>query len=185
MNRNILAIILMLISIALTATFTNGKYRAVKAVQAENQKYIDANSKFDELIEARDKVLQEINSIPKEDIEDRLDKMVPDNIDNVRLIIDVTGIVAKYGVSVKNIKTSAADTSSSASKDKKTSSTPKPSPVTLTFSMTTSYTNMIDILRDIEKSLRILDISRITFNSNDINNQYDFNIELKTYWLKR
>ncbi len=168
----------------LTATFTNTRYKAVNDVLAENQKFIDANAKFDELIDARDEVLGKLNEIPKVDIEDRLDKMVPDNIDNVRLIIDVTGIVAKYGVSVKNIRTSTAETKDN-SKDKNAGSDAKPTPVALTFSMTTSYDNMIDILRDIEKSLRILEVSRISFNSTDTGSQYDFNIELKTYWLKR
>ena len=55
--------------------------------------------------------------------------------------------------------------------------------VTLGFSVSGSYENLQAFLADLAKSLRLVDVTSVTFSSND-RNVYDYNIELQTYWLK-
>ena len=73
--------------------------KAIRGVNAEYQEAIDNSAK---LIKVRDDVLRAYNSLTVED-KDRLNKIVPDNVDNVRLIIDVKDdIAARHGLFLKN-----------------------------------------------------------------------------------
>ena len=135
---------------------------------------------------ACDEVLKSRDKITDEDIV-RLDKMIPDNIDNVRLIIDVNGIAGRHGVTLRGVRTSAGDTKVGAATPVAGASRTGAAalnPVTISFNVSTTYSNFIAFMQDVERSLRIMDISRISLNSTD-NGIYDYSVEIKTYWLKK
>jgi len=54
----------------------------------------------------------------------------------------------------------------------------------LVIAVLSSYAVFIKFLEDIEKSLRIVDVVSIGFDSKDENDIYDFNVSIRTYWLK-
>lgn len=189
MNRNITPLILIVLALGLFFTFTNGRITELKSIQAVNNNYLQAINNSVDLIKNRDNVLKSYNSLSDED-KSRLDKMLPNNVDNVRLIIDVTNIGARHGIPLKNITTSAPDGSQGASGSGAT--TPATSQasanqvsgvVTVSFSFSASYQNFLAFLGDIQSSLRVLDISHLTVSAND-SGTYDFSIALQTYWLK-
>lgn len=188
MNRNITALILVILAVGIYFTYTSGQITVLKSIQAENNQYLSAINNAEKLIKLRDSVLNQYNAISDED-KARLDKLVPDNIDNVRLIIDISGIAARHGITAAGIKTSA-DTSISASTPKQTapnqimSSGGGLSTVTVTFNVTTTYVNFITFLQDLERSLRILDVTSITLSASD-NGIYTYGVTLNTYWLKQ
>ena len=201
MNRKATAIILIVLAIGIYFTFTSGKIDELKAIALVNSEYEQAIDNAGRLIKVRDDVLKAYNEIS--DInKDRLNKIVPDNVDNVRLIIDVKDdIAARHGLFLKNIKTTSPNLqqqtgviSSSAPSPSKNSTANRevvevgPSAkygiVTLSFVVTTNYQTFIEFLTDLESSLRIMDISKLTVAIND-NGTYDFGVEIKTYWLKQ
>jgi Tfp pilus assembly protein PilO len=106
------------------------------------------------------------------------------------LIIDVNGVAARHGLALKNIKTSANSSASSQSNvppSARANQINVPNTydtMTLTFNVSSKYETFIDFLRDLEASLRIMDISRITLNANDTG-IYEYGVEVKTYWLKQ
>lgn len=190
MNRNTTAIILLILAVGIYFTFTSGKIDELKAVLAINKEYQDAIDNSVKLIKVRDDVLKAYNSISEVD-KDHLNKMVPDNVDNVRLIIDVKDdIAAKHGLSIKNIKTTSpiapptGASSNNSSANPSSGDSSKYGVVTLSFGVTTTYDQFIAFLQDLESSLRILDISKLTLTTNDLGT-YDFTVELKTYWVKK
>ncbi len=190
MNKNILALILIIISVALATTFTWPKYQDLEQVMNKNSDYEKAVENYLALIKARDKIQEDYRSVSVADIDEKLEKMIPDHIDNVRLIIDVKSIIEKYGIKPTNITASTPDDKEIQAKEtavkKPLAGATQPSVVTLSFNMTTTYKTMEAVLKEIERSLRILDISRINFSANDVKEgQYDFSIELKTYWLRK
>lgn len=201
MNRNLFALILIIIAGVLTGTFTWGRYANIKETRVKNLQYEAAIDDFAKLISTRDKIQADYRKIPTIDIDDRLDKMIPDSVDNVRLIIDVSRIIAKHGSYPKSISATSPDaTSQSAATNPESSPNPgvpvnpalakrtaasKLSNVTLTFTVSTTYDNMIEILKEIESSLRILDVTDLSFSSTDAKDGiYDFNVTLLTYWIK-
>jgi Tfp pilus assembly protein PilO len=189
MNRNITALILIVLAIGVYFTYTSGQIAVLKSIQAENSQYLSAIDNAKKLINLRDSVLNQYNAISDGD-KARLNKLVPDNIDNVRLIIDISGIAARHGLTAAGIKTSAdtnisaASTPSQSAPNQIVSGAGGLSTVTVTFNVTTTYTNFITFLQDLERSLRILDVTSITLSASDTGT-YTYGVTLNTYWLKQ
>jgi Tfp pilus assembly protein PilO len=189
MNRNITALILIVLAIGVYFTYTSGQIDVLKSIQAENNQYLSAIDNAKKLISLRDSVLNQYNAISDGD-KARLDKLVPDNIDNVRLIIDISGIAARHGLTAAGIKTSADTNISAASTPSQNASKSiisgggGLSTVTVTFNVTTTYTNFITFIQDLERSLRILDVTSITLSASD-SGTYTYGVTLNTYWLKQ
>jgi Tfp pilus assembly protein PilO len=196
MNKNTTALILIILAIGIYFTFTRMKIDELKSIRAVNAEYQKAIDNSAQLLKVRDDVLKAYNSISESDKE-HLNKIVPDYVDNVRLIIDVKDdIAARHGLFLRNIRTSSPDiptsqtVASSQGVKAPTTDTSRTAPggekygvVTLSFSVTTTYEQFVDFLKDLESSLRILDISKLTLAGND-SGTFDFTVELKTYWIK-
>jgi len=186
MNRNITALILIVLAAGIYFTYTSGQITVLNSIQATNDQYLSAINSAKKLIALRDSVLNQYNAISDQD-KARLDKIVPDNIDNIRLMIDISGIAARHGITAAGLKTSA-DTSVSGASTAPVSKSMPPSAgnglstVTVTFSVSTTYPNFISFLEDLERSLRVLDITGITLSSAD-NGVYTYGVTLDTYWL--
>ncbi len=187
MNKGITPILLLILAIGIYFTFTRAKVEELKSIQSVNASYQQALDNSEKLIKVRDQVLKTYNAIDETN-RLRLEKMVPDNIDNVRLIIDVKGIGLQHGLTLKNLKTSAPG--STPSNGQTTTSAPVTSDadpyniMTLSFEVSSSYQSFVDLLKTLEASLRIIDISSLSIAAND-SNTYDFKVELNTYWLKQ
>lgn len=189
MSKNILPIVLIVLAIGIYFTFTDGQIESAKAIQEVNSRYDSAITNARKLVSVRDSVLKSYNSISDDD-RVRLEKMLPDNIDNVRLIIDVNSIGTRHGVVLRNVHTSANDTAKASASTggggtlSGGGGTTQYNTVTIAFSVSTTYENFISLIQDIERSLRVMDIASVTLNSND-NGVYDYGVEIKTYWLKQ
>jgi hypothetical protein len=55
---------------------------------------------------------------------------------------------------------------------------------TLGFSVTASYKTFKNFLGDLERSLRIIDVKTLSFSAGD-KDQYEYNLEINSYWLKQ
>lgn len=201
MNRSITATILIIIAVGIYFTVTEDMLAGVKDVQAVNDNYVSAINNAEKLIKVRDNVLKDYSNISQEN-RARLDKMLPTNVDNIRLIIDLNSIATRSGFSLKGIKAVVAgqdvkgSSKSTVSQstdigggavDPNTAMTTIPVPaldtVTVSFSVSATYSQFIGLMQELEANLRIMDITRYTTTAND-NGVYDWNVELKTYWLK-
>lgn len=118
------------------------------------------------------------NNFSQEDL-DRLNELLPDNVDNIQLIIDVNGIAKKNGMTLKNVKVT---TETEAGKPI-AAANPKLGSMVLSFSVRGSYADYKKFIVDLASSLRIIDISSISFSSDD-KGVYDYQVSLKTYWQK-
>ena len=135
----------------------------------------------------------------------KLQKLLPNNVDNIRLILEIEQIALPYGMVLKDIKYSATDTTKSATNGEvaivqgggAVQSPPKDYGVwDLEFSTVGTYDNFLNFTRDLESNLRIVDISSIQFssetasessstpNSSPLLESYKYDFKIKTYWLK-
>lgn len=132
------------------------------------------------LKEVRDNLIQVSNNFLRQDL-DRLGKMLPDNVDNVKLIIDINNLARAAGMSIRNIRIKTEEGQSG--KEVIAESSQKSGSVTLGFSVSGPYANFSDFLGRLARSLRLVDVTSASFSSND-KNFYDYSVEVKTYWLK-
>jgi len=194
MNKNITATILLVLAVGMYFTVTQSVIDSAKAVQLVNDKYVSAMASADQLLKERDKVRNSYNSISKDD-QDRLKKMIPSTVDNIRLIIDLSNLARQRNVSFQGLK--AVVSSGGQNSNAKGSAAPSgtndatsgniPTPildtVTISFSVTAPYQQFKVLMEDLEANLRIMDITKLTLTANDTGT-YDYTVELKTYWMR-
>lgn len=183
----LLPIILIAISVGTFLLFINPHYQEIQDYKSKIAEYDNALSNEAKLEQDRDALSNTYHNFPL-DAQDRLEKMLPDNADNIRLIIDIQKIAVTNGMNV--ISTQFDSTSAAAgSDDSGDSGADARGPqkdygvFDLEFSVTGTYENFILFLKAMESSLRVNDIQSIDFSS-DKKDNYSFDIKLKTYWLK-
>ncbi len=175
---NIVSIILILASAGLFFGYIDPTYVKVKDLLTEQANYDRAldNAKQYKLEQQKHlKKLNEMSTIAQA----KLAKLLPDNIDNIRLIIDIDETAKKYNMRIRNFKADVSAQKDTIGRDDVPYGT-----LTLSFSTTASYPIFIAFMKELEKSLRIMDITAVTFNSSDTSQLYDYGVTLKTYWLK-
>ena len=197
MNRNITATILIVLAAGIYFTVTQSMLDGAKAVQAVNVQYLAAIDSADQLIKVRDQVLKDYNTLSLDD-KGRLNKMLPNTVDNIRLIIDLNSVALKHGFSLRNIKAVASaagqkSTTASVSTPQmmpannmngaNTIATPLLDTVTVSFSVSAPYLQFISFMQDLEADLRIMDLTHLTMSVNDTGT-YDYSLEFKTYWMR-
>lgn len=192
MIRFLIPILIIGIAAAGFVLFTSPLLDELKSLRGEVEAYNVALNNSKELENERDKLTKQYNDIDPANI-DKLQKLLPDSVDNIRLILEIEKIAMPYGMALRNVKYDAL-----ADKETKTVVQAGGAPVSsqeygtweLAFSTTGTYANFVNFLKDLEKNLRIVDVSSVEFSS-DIGTEvpgftpvYQYTITLKTYWLK-
>lgn len=182
--RFLLPLILAVVAVTLFVVYTNPTYQGLKGTQLQVAAYDDALNKSQELKGLRDKLVSARNAFKPED-EQKLKWLLPDNVDNIRLIIDINNIAARRGLSLQNVALGEVSQSSTqASKFAVGPSGDSVGSVSLGFSVTASYEDFLAFLQDLEHSLRILDVQKLSFTAATAQaNKYAFSFTIRTYWL--
>jgi Tfp pilus assembly protein PilO len=180
--KNSTSFILILISAGLFYTFIMPEYEKIQALRAEAAQYNSVLDNVADLSQTRDELLLKYNAMPKTET-DNLKRILPDNVNVVEMALNLDAIASKYGISIKNVKILDDKSNQSAT----TVQTPSAGPyekATINFVFITSYENFRNFERDLEQSLRILEVKevKITAQPDSTFNQFDMQIE--TYWLK-
>jgi Tfp pilus assembly protein PilO len=194
--RFILPIILIGISITGFFLFTDPLYNEMNGLREKASSYDEALDNSKALEDQRDKLTQKLNSFDQANL-DKLSKLLPDSVDNIRLILEIEKIAAPYGMVLKDVKYETID--------EKNKNTTKVSPGLqdtqivhqdygvwdLGFSTQGSYSNFYNFVKDLEKNLRIVDVVSVDFSSSSgvgvnpaLSSIYKYDFKIKTYWLK-
>lgn len=179
--KNSTAFILVLISAGLFYTVVMPQYKKVQVLRAQSAEYENILLDVSSLTEKRDNLLVKYQEMPKQEV-DRVNKVLPDNIDTVRLATDFDSIASKYGISIKSIQT-VVDKDDNSSNIIKSVSTKTYNSVEVSFSFVSTYENFRKFMQDIEKSLRIIDIKSVAFNAGETGLS-EYKVTIQTYWLK-
>lgn len=148
-------------------------------LKTELAKYDDILNSSTKIISQRDVLVAKKNTITEVD-KAKLERLLPSNIDNIRLIIEISKIAEARNLVAKNI--SVGDMTQTAADTIGQTNTPYGT-LSLKFTVNSSYNNFLNLLLDLENNLRLLDITDISFNATETG-FYDFNVSLNTYWLK-
>jgi Tfp pilus assembly protein PilO len=177
--------------------FASPTYQAISDLKVKVSSYNEAldNSKALEI--ERDKLSKKYSTISPNDLE-KLEKLLPENVDNIRLILEIEKLSSPYGMSLKDVKYDTINTN--APKSGTNVIKGGVSPVSksdygtwnLAFSTSGTYDNFISFMKDLESNLRIVDIISIEFSASDSGNAkstnitpvYKYDFKIKTYWLK-
>jgi Tfp pilus assembly protein PilO len=179
MNSIFITIILFVLAGGVFFGFTDPQYASIQALTEEREELDRATEKMRELNEERVQLQEERNQFSPDDL-DRLHKALPDNVDNVKLVNDLNGIAERYNMTVRNARV-VFETNSSGDivVDENMYGV-----VSVQFSVSGPYQTFLSFLRKLEQNLRIVDIVNVSFSSSGDSDFYEYQISLKTYWLR-
>src|SRR5680860_1093026 len=163
-----------------TPTESTGGIRALRERRVELN---EAIVKAKELAQRVNELNGQFNSISTEQ-KDKLDLLLPDDVNNIQLIIDINGIAKRNNLLIKNIKVTTDEDKNTNYQREASSQEQTLGKMTLSFSFTGSYTVYKNFLIDLASSLRIIDITSTSFSTDD-KGLYTYNIQLVTYWLNK
>lgn len=165
----------------------------IAATQAKIKEYDAALSASTRYEERRAELEQERAQLPQDGVE-RLEDFLPDNVDNVRLILDLDSLASKSGLVITNFNTTAAevttsgdavDTTDAPDGSAQTISLDPSKPyesLDLTITASGSYAQLRAFLSGVESSLRTLDL--IEFQLVDSpTGVYKYQMTFRLYWL--
>lgn len=178
--RTLLPVLFVVIAGGIFFGFIDPAFSRVKDVRAEEAQFDQALNRSKELQAVRDQLLSRYNTFAQADLE-RLEKLLPDNVDNVRLILDVDALASAYGMRIRNVALESNDSRSA--RGQVGSGEARFDSLVLSFSITGSYDTFRSFLEDLERSLRLVDVGAISF-STAASGIYDYSVSVKTYWLK-
>lgn len=171
---------MILISAGLFFSYIDPTYQKIDGLQEKEKQYNEALNKSKELRMIRDQLLSKYNTFSAEDV-NNLEKLLPDNVDNVRLIMEIDNLASKYGVVIRK-----ADIAKSLPDDEKETLGPKIGDfdsITLDFLIEAPYANFTQFLNDLTNGLRMVDVANLSFQSSDLD-FYKYRLSVRTYWLK-
>ncbi len=190
--KNIFSIFIIIVSFLSFLFFVKPKYVELKALEKKKQQLEEVSVNARRLQELRDSLLEKQKSFSKVDL-NRLERLLPDSVDNVKLIIELQNIASRYGLSIQSANSEKDDNNSKLSSKKKFSKkvdfdvTSKDyGTLTLNFTIKGGYQSFLSFLKDIEDNIRITDVKKleISIGNSEEADDYQFDIALDTYWLK-
>ncbi len=185
MGRFIFPIILIAIAAISYFTFIDPHYTQVKALRVQLDSYNKALSNERQLEAIRNDLTERRNAMSSSDIE-RLERLLPDNVNNVGLILDLNALGQPLGMQIQNVKFEVQNKATAAGQDQKQAAQDKKDygVFNIEFSTIGTYPNFVSFLAQLDKSLRMIDVQSISFSSTDDRSVYRYDFKVKTYWLK-
>lgn len=197
--RIIIPLSFIIISIGAFFLVIDPIFGDVKEMRTEVSAYKTALDNSAQLQNIRDALIEEYKNVKIED-KDRLLHFLPNNVDNIELILEIERLANLNGLPVKNFIFSVEDLNKEVPmiEDENGSSLDYDSDGNLPygvfpieFTLTGRYSSFLNFLKEIESNLRLIDIRSISLtvpNKTDNSivdlNSYDYSLKVETYWLK-
>jgi len=177
------------------------RYDNLQAVKEEVVTYDSSLETAEKLKISREELIAKYNSIPKTDL-DGIKTLLPDSVDNIRLIIQLDSLATKNGLSTLRavdyksdaVTAPGATGASTTTEMQGVAGANKPyGEFTISFQTTGQYKNFLAFLSDLEQNLRLVDVTSVDFTAassdgsggQQASNNMSYKVTLKTYWLKK
>lgn len=180
MFKFIIPTFLIVLSGGLFFSYTDPAYQHMGELREKQAEYNNALTKSKELREVRSELLAKYNSFSATDL-DRLEKLVPDSIDNIKLIMEINQMAVKNGGMIRSIE---VDSEPNLNKEGDLApNTNDYEAIDINFTVEASYEDFFGFMEDLGNSLRIVDITNYSLNIGQ-GGVYKHLLNIRTYWLK-
>jgi Tfp pilus assembly protein PilO len=193
MIRFIIAIVGFGIAGGVFVLYTKPAYDRIQGLQTEIAQYDQALERANELQRLKQELLTKFNAFNPADIE-RLQKLLPDHVDNVRLILDFDNLASRHSLAIQNVVIGRAtdpDAPQGKNAPEVIGGNDRPyDSLTLRFSTQGTYPGFVTFMEDLQASLRIVDLVSLSLARASQEEEagepyYRFDVAIRTYWLKK
>lgn len=189
MNNKAIPVLAAIIAIGIFFGYVGptwqGEIARTKASIESYDKALEAAAAYNE---QKSQLTSARSNIDKKDL-DRLAVLLPDSVNNVRLILDLDALAARSGLTLSNIDvldTTAPNTkvgtSTSAGGGVSISGNTVGS-IDLMLSAVGTYSSMRSFLDGVEKSARLLDVRDVAVKGSNTG-AYNYQMTVRLYWLR-
>ncbi len=187
--RYIFLLIIIGSSVGVFIMLINPRYKEVQVMKKDVASYTSRLETAQKLKLGREELIAKYNSISKADL-DNLKILLPDSVDNIRLIIQIDSLATKNGLSsLRNVQYDSAKTDQTTKPEVTTGTQKTYGEFNMSFETTGQYKNFLSFTSDLEQNLRLVDIATVTFsqalNERGLSDSLRYSVTLKTYWLKK
>lgn len=206
LTKNVIPAVLIVASIWIFFGFISPQYSTIQDLWASESQYKTAIDNANEVRILRNTFQANLDAISAED-QARLLKLLPDSIDQVKLMRDLNTLVTNLGLKPSRLDVnSAADQSAVVPAGDATGSqlevpgtAGKYGTASADIEFDSSYQDFINCLSVIEKDLQLADVVSVKISggagatqptstqsnkSSSVNNGHHYSLTLNTYWLK-
>ncbi len=177
-------LILVVLSLGAIFYYIKPEYDTITQIKQNISSFDSAIAEAKLVGQKRDDLLAKQNSFSQSNL-DRLNKLLPDSVDDIRFIIEVNSLAAKQGVNIGDIHIiSGATGGTQAGQSGQIKNTAVYGTDSISFSVSMTYDQFLNFLSDIENNLRITDVGSLSLKPSDQSAVYDYSLTLNTYWLK-
>lgn len=186
--KSFFSLLLIAASIGVFVMFIKPRYDSLQTLRTSVSAAHANLETAAKLTESREALIASYNSISKNDL-DNIQTLLPDAVNNIRLIIQINSLATKNGLSLlRNVdyqteQSTPPSTSADAARPY--------GEFVISFQTAGQYQNFLAFLADLEKNLRLVDVTKVEFVTNEsptVQNPASsmlYKITLKTYWLKQ
>jgi Tfp pilus assembly protein PilO len=166
---------------------TRPTYDSIQVTRAQIVQYDAALEKAAELEKRKQELLTKYNQFNPNDI-DRLQKMLPDHVDNIALILDLDSLASHYTMPIENVDVSLPTPAGPDGVIVSDTEAQKYESLTFKFSTRGNYDTFTKFLTDLEASLRMIDLQSLSISQTEAVSGgapvYKYDIAMRTYWLR-
>lgn len=181
MFKTLTPIIAILIAVGLYFTYIQPTFTEVRALQDESEDYAQAIERAGALRARISELVARQNSFSSTDLE-RLEALLPDQFDEVALMLDIDALARRHRMDFGDIQVldnkelereiavareDTADLDPDEARSQPADTSVSFTPNEISFSVTGTYENFRSFLRDLERSLLLLDVTHLEFMASE------------------
>lgn len=180
MRSRVLPVLALLVATLIFFMYTKQVYEG--SVQMHKQKIAEDESALRaaaDYAENASRLLAEKDAMDQDALA-RLEKMLPDSVDNVQAILDLDGLAESTGIALASIDVSRA---SALEATEESADQSLVGSVQVSLSGKGTYAAFQKFLKGIETSQRLLDITDLSVSGSDTG-VYTYQLSARLYWLR-
>lgn len=183
MIRTLTPVLSIIIGLLLFFIFARPMFAEITAIKAETAQYDRAVEQATTLNSKLAALMNQKNSFSEIE-RNKLDAFIPRDINEVKLLADLKELTRTHNMLIGNITVTEADGQVAGALDVSTPAISYDSLASseITFSLIGTYDQFKSILRDIERSLVLMEITGINFSAN-AGSLMQFEVTVRTYAL--
>ena len=183
--KTVITIVLLLASVGLIFFAAKPAWSNITSLRAEQAAVQDSLSRLKDLQNLRDDLIKTYNEIPRSKI-DRLYDLLPQKPDSGNILVMLEKLTRDRNIRLRRVEfiKEASSVSQSAGAGKiVTKEAPKFNTISYSFTISAPYEGFRSLLSAMEKNLRIIDVTDISF-AGGASNLFEFTLKAKSYYQK-
>lgn len=182
MTKSVFGVFLILIGLIIFAFWTYPMWTEMTLISAERDELRDTLKRVNDLSKKKDQISKDYNSISQKDL-DSLEEFFPRTPESGVLLLNMDKLAKENGMILKSIGMTEGQDEPIA-KD----SNPKVKNFSFMATLSGSYSSFSSFLKSLEKTRRLIEIDKLTFDSgNDQQSRkdfYEYSLSAHTFWRK-